>query len=39
MGEDRNGLVLNLAAGMGFLLLLAMAYYTAAYRIPATLGY
>ena len=34
MGQDRNGPVVNLFAGLGFALLLAMAYYTAAVRIP-----
>lgn len=34
MGEDRNGPLMNVLAGLGFLILLAMAWYTAAVRIP-----
>jgi len=33
MGEQRNGWVMNLAATLGFLLLLAMAWYTAAFKV------
>ncbi len=33
MGEDRNGLVTNLFALIGFVLLLAMAWYTASYKV------
>ena len=34
MGEDTNKPVTNILAGIGFLLLLAMAWYTAAVKIP-----
>jgi Mn2+/Fe2+ NRAMP family transporter len=33
MGIHRNGVFLNVAAGLGFLLLLAMAYYTAVEKV------
>ncbi len=36
MGEDRNAPAMNIAAGLGFLLLLGVAYYTAAHAIPGT---
>ena len=34
MGNDRNGLATNIAAGAGLLLLLMMAWYTATHVIP-----
>jgi len=34
MGQDRNRLITNIAAGAGFLLLLLMAWYTATVAIP-----
>ena len=37
MGERRNGPVLNIIGGIGFLLLLAMACYTAMVKLPAGL--
>ncbi|MCH7988115.1 MAG: hypothetical protein IID46_03075 [Planctomycetes bacterium] len=33
MGKDKNGPVINVLAGAGFLLLLAMAYYTATEKV------
>lgn len=33
MGDDRNGPVINIVAGIGFLLLLAMAWYTASEKV------
>jgi len=33
MGDDRNGLLTNLAAGLGFLMLLAMSWYTATAKV------
>ena len=33
MGEDCNGLLMNVMALIGFLLLLAMAAYTATYKV------
>jgi hypothetical protein len=35
MGEDRNSATVNVLAGVGFVLLLAMAAYTASVSIPA----
>jgi len=37
MGKDRNTLPINLAAGVGFVLLLAMAAYTAGVKIPGNI--
>jgi NRAMP (natural resistance-associated macrophage protein)-like metal ion transporter len=34
MGSNRNGIGTNILAGIGFVLLLAMAWYTAAVKIP-----
>ena len=40
MGKDRNGPITHLLAGSGFLLLLAMAAYTAIYKVwPAIQGW
>ena len=40
MGEHRNGPVVNVLAGVGFLLLLAMAWYTATHKVwPAVAGW
>ena len=33
MGADRNGTMTNVFALVGFVLLLAMAWYTAAYKV------
>ena len=33
MGEDTNSLLVNVVGGIGLLLLLAMAWYTAAYKV------
>ncbi len=33
MGEERNGWGLNVLGGLGFLMLLAMAAYTATYKV------
>lgn len=33
MGEDTNSLAVNIVGGVGFLLLLSMAWYTAAYKV------
>jgi len=39
MGEDTNSLLVNVVGGIGLLLLLAMAWYTAAYKVwPAIVG-
>ncbi len=40
MGEDTNSLLVNVVGGIGLLLLLAMAWYTAADKVwPAIVGY
>lgn len=40
MGEHRNGPVVNFLAGVGFLLLLAMAWYTATHKVwPTVTGW
>ena len=36
MGEDTNSVPQNIGAGLGFVLLLAMAWYTAFVKIPKT---
>ena len=39
MGEHRNSLLMNLVAGIGFLLLVAMSIYTATEKVwPAISG-
>jgi len=38
MGDERNGKIVMVLGGMGFVLLLAMAWYTAAVGIPSRLG-
>lgn len=38
MGEDKNGLVTNIFAGLGCLLLLAISYHLVTVKIPAKLG-
>ncbi|MEZ6112907.1 MAG: hypothetical protein R3C99_18140 [Pirellulaceae bacterium] len=39
MGEHVNGWALNIGGGMGFLMLLAMAAYTAIFKVwPAIAG-
>jgi len=37
MGEDRNGSALNLLAGLGVVLLVALSWYTATVKIPSGL--
>ncbi|HUG67940.1 MAG TPA: hypothetical protein VMM76_09315, partial [Pirellulaceae bacterium] len=37
MGDDRNSPTVNVLAGIGFVLLLAMAAYTACISIPANI--
>ena len=40
MGEDTNSLLVNVVGGIGLLLLLAMAWYTAAYKVwPAIMDF
>ena len=38
MGEDRNRIGINIVAGIGFVLLLAMAWYTAMYKVGPQLS-
>ena len=39
MGDDTNSLLVNVVGGIGLVLLLAMAWYTAAYKVwPAIVG-